>query len=186
MPSPARPILLLGVDCAMRNCGLALLRVSASGIELLDMHLVVTENESGKVVRRNSDDLRRARELLAAVRAWEARADVVAAEIPSGAQSARAALGFGMALGVLASVRKPLIQVQPTEVKKTVTGRKTATKEEMIAWASGEYPHAAWITRRLRGQDVMTAANEHLADAVAVGHTATWTDQWRGMLSLAA
>jgi Holliday junction resolvasome RuvABC endonuclease subunit len=179
---------ILAVDPALRNLGFAHLVLPADGgkLDLRNLRLVQTENGAGKTVRKNSDDLRRASE------AWEVMcqeaewADIIAAEIPSGTQSARGAMSNGITLGLLAALGRirPLIQVSAAEAKRVATGRRTASKDEMIAWATGLYPQAPWLTRKLKGEVRMLDANEHLADAVAIGIAATHTVEFRAALSM--
>jgi hypothetical protein len=179
---------ILAVDPALRNLGFARIVLSTEGgaMSVEGLRLVQTENGAGKTVRKNSDDIRRAAE------AWEAMcqeadwADLVAAEIPSGTQSARGAMSNGISLGLLAALGrlKPLIQVSAAEAKRVATGRRTASKDEMIAWATNLYPHAPWLKRKLKGEVRLLDANEHLADAVAIGMAATHTVEFRSALSM--
>lgn len=180
-------IKLLALDPALRNVGLALLFVGEDGsVQVENLRLLKTENEAGKTVRKNSDDLRRARESFSSIMDWVMEADMLAAEVPSGSQSARGTMSNGISIGLLAaaSLTRPLIEVSAAEAKKVATGRKNATKDEMIQWAKGLYPNAPWLTRRLRGQTVMIDANEHLADAVAIGHAALQTPAFQLALKM--
>jgi Holliday junction resolvasome RuvABC endonuclease subunit len=113
-------------------------------------------------------------------------------EVPMGAQSARAALAFGMVIGMLANLPVPLIQVSPLEVKMAAVGHRQAAKEEMIAWAVEKYPAAAWRLQDKNGakhkKGDLKADNEHLADAIAVAEAGLLTDQFKqavAMLSFA-
>lgn len=175
-----------GVDPAFCNLGIArmLLDTETMAFRLQDLRLLTTENQASKTVRKNSDDLRRAMELHSGFITSTKDCSVIFAEVPTGAQSARAALGFGVAIGVLASSPIPIIQVQPSETKLATVGTKTASKEEMIEWATETYPDGPWLTRMLKGKLRYTGANEHLADAVAVAHAGIKTDQFRQLLSL--
>jgi Holliday junction resolvasome RuvABC endonuclease subunit len=70
-----------------------------------------------------------------------------------------------MAWGVLVAVAKrrslPIVQATPQEVKRAVTGSKTASKVEVQNALELLYPTApAWPTRK--------ALVEHAADALAV------------------
>ena len=179
-------IRVAGVDPAFRNIGIArlLLNTETMALVLQDLRLLTTENQASKTVRKNSDDLRRAMELHSGFIASTKDCSVIFAEVPTGAQSARAALGFGVAIGVLASSPIPIIQVQPFETKLATVGTKTASKEEMIEWATEAYPDGPWLTRKFKGKTHFTAANEHLADAVAVAHAGIKTDQFRQLVSL--
>lgn len=160
-------IQILGVDPAFSNWGMAVgtLNLASGTLLIQDLHLVQTAKTkvSGEKISRN--DLRRAQQLSLAFRSrWE-RADLVCSEIPAGAQSAAAAKGLSIALGVLSSCSVPLIAVTPRDVKISGAGSH-ADKEAMIAWASTLHPEAPWIRRNLKGKSVIQKKNEHLADAI--------------------
>lgn len=158
------------------------LRSMTFEIEALD--LIETEKQKGKMVRQNSDDLRRAQDIAVRFKAFVSDCTLCFSEIPSGAQSARAALSFGIAIGILANCPIPLIQVMPSETKLAAVGTKTASKEEMIEWAMQKYPTAAWKTVKRHGVMEPTEKNEHLADAVAIGHAGVKTDEFRRMMAM--
>jgi Holliday junction resolvasome RuvABC endonuclease subunit len=175
---------IIGLDNALTNTGIAPMfyDTDTGKLEVADLKLVETSNEKGKLVRQNSDDLRRAREISKAMNDACAGALFAVAEVPTGAQSARAALAFGMVIGMLANIPVPLIQVSPTEVKMAVVGHRQASKEEMIEWAMNTYPAAPWLTMKRGGVRVPVAKNEHLADACAVVHAGILTDEFRNAL----
>jgi Holliday junction resolvasome RuvABC endonuclease subunit len=177
-----RKILVGGIDPSLTAFGIARLQLDLDSLELSVEDLILEKTAPTKVkqVRRNSDDLSRAEKLYQAFHDGLDGCVVCFAEIPSGAQSARAALGFGIAIGVMASCHIPLIQVMPSETKLAVTGGKTATKSEMISWGTGKYPKAPWLKHR--GKIVQD--NEHLADAVAVAHAGVKTDEFKRLLAM--
>jgi Holliday junction resolvasome RuvABC endonuclease subunit len=92
-----------------------------------------------------------------------------------------------MSIGLLAalSARRNLIQVSPIEAKKAATGRKTASKDEMIAWATAKWPHAPWLTKKRHGAVSYTDDNEHLADALAIAAAGVQTVEFRAALQIA-
>jgi len=178
-------VLVAGVDPALKNMGVALMELDTADLTLglRDLVLFETEKQTGKTVRQNSDDLRRAKELVRGLHHAVTDCAVVFAEIPTGAQSARAALSFGVAIGVLASCPAPIIQVQPWETKLATVGTKTASKQEMIEWAGEKYPDGPWLKRKLHGKQVLVDKNEHLADACAVVHAGIKTDEFQRLIS---
>jgi Holliday junction resolvasome RuvABC endonuclease subunit len=111
-------------------------------------------------------------------------ASFVCAEVPTGAQYARAAFAFGLCCGVLAAVNAPLIQVNPKEVKMASVGKATATKGEMINWAVESWPEVEWRRRKLKGALVLVNDNEHPADACAAIAAGLQTAQFAQALSL--
>lgn len=173
-------IRVLGLDPAFRNVGMALVDVDLHTKELhpVDLRLIVTEKDSSKQVRVSSDKLRRASEIAHALRQWQTRASIVAAEIPTGGQDANSAASFGISIGLLGSLTLPLIEVSPAEAKLAATGKKTATKPQMIEWATTTWPDLNWLRLRDKPTGRLLDANEHLADAIAIVKAATLTKQF--------
>lgn len=174
---------VLGIDPALRNFGFAIATIDIDEDRIIsvdDLVLTKTEDDAGKKVRRNSDDLRRARQLEAAL--WRLsdpnKVDIAFAEVPVGSQSARAMASYGICIGVLAACRCSMIEVTPTEVKLNAVGTKTATKNEMIDWAHRQFPDAPWLTRMQGGEKVLKNENEHLADAIGAINAGLQTEQW--------
>lgn len=177
-----KEILAVGIDPALRNFGFAVARIDVENdkiLEIVDLKLVKTEDEKGKTVRRNSDDLRRAKAHVNAMLEICKGKAIAFAEIPVGSQSARAMASYGVCIGVLASCPIGMIEVTPSEVKKEATGYKTATKEEMIEWAHDLFPKAPWLTRKSNGKTVLKNENEHLADAIGAINAGIRTNQWK-------
>lgn len=177
---------ILACDPAMANFGMAKfdLEIASLDLTLLKLRLVQTEKATGKVVRQNSDDLRRAIDISDAFHEEVKDCDYVFAEIPSGAQSARASYGFGMQVGILATSPAPIIQVMPSETKMAAVGKKTASKAEIITWASELYPKAEWIRVRGKPTGKLVNDNEHLADACAIAHAGLLTDEFRRLRTM--
>lgn len=191
-------ILVAGLDPAFAAFGISRLWLDLKTLEFeFDRFRTIwTEKLAGKkkVVRQNSDDLRRATELHDALHEELKGCTVAFGEIPSGAQHARSAYGFGVAVGILASIKIPLIQVMPVETKLASVGSKTAEKPEIIAWAAERFPEAPWQryegdTKNKTGKIVNRAGglhidNEHVADACAVPHAGIQTPEFRQLLAL--
>jgi Holliday junction resolvasome RuvABC endonuclease subunit len=177
---------LVAFDPALNNFGIAhMIYDTDSGLlELVSLELVQTEATKLKQVRKNSDDLERARQLHAGMMLACSRAAFAIAEIPTGTQSARGAMSNGIALGVLAGCPIPLIQVIPREVKLASVGTATATKEEMIEWAMAKYPSKFWLMRKFKGELRPIADNEHLADACAIAEAGIRTDQFKQAIAV--
>jgi Holliday junction resolvasome RuvABC endonuclease subunit len=188
-------IRVAGIDPSLANWGMAkmLLNTDTLTLELEQISTICTEPRKNKVVRQNSDDLRRSGELYDGFQAWMKDCVIGFSEIPSGSQRARAALGFGVAIGVLASSPVQLIEVMPVETKLASVGSKTADKPEIIEWAARLYPKVTWqryhkdvnsngkVTRRA-GE--LHKDNEHAADACAVIHAGIQTTQFKQLLAL--
>jgi Holliday junction resolvasome RuvABC endonuclease subunit len=167
----------------------ALLDLDTLKFTILRMETIVTEpakKDIRKVVRKNSTQLGRCKIILKGYIPVIEGCRIVFAEIPTGAQSANAAWSFGAATMAVAACPVPVIQVQPTETKMAAVGTKTASKEEMIEWAVATYPDAAWAREERKGKNHgrLLNSNEHVADALAVGHAGILTDQFQQLLPL--
>lgn len=171
---------IIGLDPSMSNFGAAVgfFCLDTNTVEIADFILVSTKKENKKTVRVNSDDLRRAGEIVRGMKEAIGKAAVVFAELPVGSQSSRGQTNYGICLGILAAVEKPLIQITPNEIKQLVGGKKTTSKDEVIAWATALYPDAPWLTRKVKGEITLTSKNEHLADAVAAIHVGVQSDSF--------
>lgn len=186
-----------GIDPSLRATGLAkgVFDTDTGLWTVTEIKLVETEKRSGKTVRSSSDDLRCATELTTGIDPFLADCGVVCAEVPSGAQSARAAFGLGIAVGVLGFVngaigqfKGSLVQLNPQEVKKQAVGSKVASKEEMIEWAASKWPDLPWYTDPrstiIVGGKKLQAKNEHVADACAIINAGILTDEFRSLVNV--
>lgn len=185
-------IKVIGLDAAFANTGIVLgeYDIHSRKIVVNELRLVQTaaDKANKKIVRKNSDDLRRAKETINAID--QAIADHDAAfifcEVPFGAQSARAAWSLGIAVGIIAHANSkvPVIQVTPKEVKNVV-GEKFPDKAQMIAWAAKQYPDANWPMQNRGGkQEIVAGKAEHMADAVATIHAGIATDEFQRTIAM--
>lgn len=174
-------IYVLGVDPAFSNMGFATATIDLNTLEVtvLGLALTSTDKQSGKTVRKSSDDLRRAIELKEALCQQAFGCALVMAEIPTGSLSAAAARSLGIAVGVLASSPVPIVQVSPTEVKMCTVGKKNASKDEMILWATRKFPKAKWF----QSHNGYAKKNEHLADAIAAIYAGIKTPEFKQLRS---
>ena len=177
-------LIVAGIDPALSNFGLAKATydVETGVLTPYALQLIQTDNQTGKQVRKNSDDLRRASESCFAVHEWLSDCALVIVEIPTGSQSARGAVSYGVSLGILSSIgvgdfKGRMIQVQPTEVKMAAVGSKHAGKDEMIEWAVDKYPDLPW----LKGRGGPGKKNEHLSDALGAIHAGMKTDEFKNL-----
>jgi Holliday junction resolvasome RuvABC endonuclease subunit len=195
-------IKIVGIDISLSNLGLAVgtYNTDAAKFTVGNLILVSTELDKAnrKTVRKNSDDLRRARILQRALAFVVKDADVACVEMPVGSKSARAMASYGMCVGVIASCTVPLIELTPYEVKEAAVGHKQAAKEEMIAWGVVRYPYANWRRHeragKVNGKGGKELAswkvgdpksdNEHLADACAAVEAGLKTDEFARMLAM--
>lgn len=165
-------IKVVGLDPSLRNWGIAVgtYDTATKQLHIDDLQVTCPVISTGKQVRQNSRDLEAAYQLyIGALNACR-DAHAIFVEVPVGSQSARAMASYGVCVGVLGAIRAggmPFYEVTPTEVKLAATGKKLATKAEMIAWASGKHKEAPWPVYRQKGVDLMSEAKaEHMADAI--------------------
>jgi Holliday junction resolvasome RuvABC endonuclease subunit len=177
-------MVIAGIDPSLSNFGLAKGAYENGHFDLTHISLAETQPDSkNKQVRKNSQDLLRASTLHKATKEWLSDVDLVIAEVPVGSQSARAMASYGVCIGLLASLDKPLIQVMPNEVKIAAVGNKLATKEDMINWAAQLYPTMPWLTQKRQGITYMVKKNEHIADAVGAIHAGLASDTFKQLLT---
>ncbi len=182
-------IKVVSFDPSLNNFGIVKATIDSETLEIVVDEMILAQpakadKQAKKSVRKNSDDLRRARWLQANMRDACKGASVAMAEVPVGSQSARAMASYGICIGVLSSCKLPLIEVTPNEVKIISVGKKTASKAEMIAWATEKHPEANWKTRKLKGETVLTNDNEHLADAVAAIYAGIHSEQFKATVAM--
>lgn len=177
-------IKVAGLDPSLSNLGICYADlVYENGVwRPVITELILQQTKPGKIkqVRKNSDDVERARELVHAIRGVEEVASIVFAEVPFGSQSARAMASYGVSVALMAMIDRPLVQVDPNSVKMVATGTNTATKNQMIDAAMSEAPTAPWLLRS--GRPVLK--NEHLADAYFTIKAGLKTDQFKGMAAM--
>jgi Holliday junction resolvasome RuvABC endonuclease subunit len=165
-------IKIAGLDGSLRNFGIAKMEydTETGAMSVLDLLLIETVPTTIKKMRASSDTFERAKKL--AEEADEFTKDCVCtfAEVPFGGKSYDAVLGFGIVIGVYASLTVTPEEVAPAQTKVAAVGTRTASKEEMIDWAFKLYPDAPWLTTKRGGVMVPTQKNEHLADGVGVAH----------------
>lgn len=100
----------------------------------------------------------------------------------------RAMASYGICVGVLGAIRAsavPFIEVSAAEVKLGSVGKKTATKQEMIQWATNNHPEAPWPTYKEYGKDLISEAKaEHMADAIASIYAGRETNEFQQLIQI--
>lgn len=178
-------IQVAGFDPSFTNWGIAegQLDLDTGYLENVRLEIVSTEKGKAKQVRTNSDDLQRCEELARKALEVGRRCKAIFVEVPVGSQNASGMKAYGVVCGILGTLRAEgiqIIEVTPTEVKKTFTGNKNATKEQMIAQAVQLYPDANFPMHR--GQIASKA--EHVADAIAAIHAGVSTPIFQNLLRI--
>ncbi|HBS6700429.1 MULTISPECIES: hypothetical protein [Klebsiella pneumoniae complex] len=182
-----KKIRIAGLDPSLSNFGISVgtLDIETNKVDIEKFYLVETSaGGSKKQVRVNSDDLRRANEIWRTLKPVIDDAQLIFAELPVGSQSSRAQTSYGICLGVLACINKPLIQLTPTEIKQYVGGKKDTSKAEIIEWVVSQQPNAPWLKKKTKGVETLVNKNEHLADSVAAIYTGLTTDQYQNAANM--
>lgn len=184
---------LVGMDPSLNNWGVArvTLNLDTMGFHVDGLSVVQTapegDKKARKQVRKNSEDLERAKLLHAGAIAAVAGCAIACVEVPVGSQSARSMASYGVCIGVMAAVaeRVPLIQVTATEVKLAGCGIRTGTKEEMIEAMMAKYPSKHWPVRTVKGiTSPIVSKCEHMADALAAIEAGIATDEFRALVGM--
>lgn len=182
--------MILSLDVSFRNMGWAVLHSGA----VVSCGVVKTEKQKKKTVRVSDDNVDRcshlAIELEKIIRKYNVQG--VIGELPGGSQSAKAAASLAMGTAIAACVKAllkiPAEWTTPDAVKKAVTGKKTASKPEImdkvISIHGGEKSvqeveitkgkQAGKVQNRVTysfsGQDFPAGTFEHIADAIGAYH----------------
>ena len=190
MSTDSSGISVVGFDPSLRNWGIAkgvLIPSQKMQLRIDWLDVIQPVLPTGKQVRQNSVDLESAKQLCEG--AWKAAqgAHAIFVEVPVGSQSARAMASYGICVGVLGALRTsgvPFFEVTPTEVKLASTGKKTATKAEMIEWGVKQHPEAQWPTYLSNGTiKISEAKAEHMADAIAAIYAGIACNSFQQMLA---
>jgi len=192
MLHPPTEIRVLGCDPSLRNWGLAVaaFNLETRQLRIERLSLISPVLPTGKQVRQNSLDLESALQLYKGAAAAAEGARAVFVEVPVGSQSARAMASYGICVGVLGALRAngiPFFEVTPAEVKLAGPGIKTATKQQMISWATSAHPEANWPTFKQGGSTLVSEAKaEHMADAVAAIYAGITCNSFQQLLPFMA
>jgi Holliday junction resolvasome RuvABC endonuclease subunit len=172
---------IIGLDPSLRNWGVATGTYNAAKriVTVDDLFVVQPVVPTGKQVRQSSKDLEAAFQLLEGVLPYANEVNAIFVEVPVGSQNARSMASYGICIGILGAIRAlglPFFEVTPTEVKVTAVNSKTATKRQMIDWATKAHPNAPWPTQVKKGvTSIIESKAEHMADAVGAIHAGIQT-----------
>tara|TARA_R110000772_G_scaffold145543_2_gene255586 strand:- start:2461 stop:3021 length:561 start_codon:yes stop_codon:yes gene_type:complete len=156
-----------GLDPSLSNFGIAIADLDTDDDTITPLCLSLAEtkpDKNAKNVRKSSQDYDRCKDIQHVLRLTLDNIDLIFVEMPIGSQSARAMASYGMCIGIISGLAFPIIQVSPNEVKIATVGSRTASKNDMIDWATNKYPHEDW---KITSAGRFIAKNEHMADALA-------------------
>jgi len=158
-------MIILGIDPGFAALGLARLTVSPVALERdgVDLAVVRTAKSARKAeVLATSDNARRLAELVDAIAPLMDGVACIAMEAQSWPRHAGSAVKVALAHGAVITMarerRIPLIQVSPQDLKRRVTGSRTASKAEVQAALERRYGALAWPSP--------ASVREHAADAL--------------------
>ena len=161
---------LLACDPSLTAWGFSV--ITADGI-VLDADCIVTKSEAkSRRIRKGDDRVRRTQEinttLLSLIKKYNIR--YIVSELPHGSKSAAAAVMIGIVIGVLQTLSDTLnIGLEwysEGDAKKEILGKRSATKDEMIAAIKKRYT-VPWRNAGFR--------DEAIADSMAIFHLASKT-----------
>lgn len=181
---------VVGFDPSKNHWGIAqgIYNIPADKLIISNLSVIEPVLPSSKQVRTNSKDLEAAKQLSEGALAAMRTSKATFVEIPSGTQSARGSVGYGICIGVLATLRMggmPFFEQTPNDVKRAATGKITASKAEVIAWAREKHPEANWPLYKKNGEWLLSAAQaEHMADAIATIYSGLRSNEFQQTLSL--
>ncbi len=179
---------VIGFDPSMSNWGIAeaFYNTSTGVITVEKLSTISPVVDTYKTVRKNNQDIDRARQLSDAAIAACKGAVAVFVEVPVGSQTARAAVSYGLCIGILGALQQQGIsffELTAKEVKLAGAGSVTATKKEMIQWAVAAHPEAPWPYHTRAGKQLVTESMaEHQADAVAAIHAGIASQPFKQLL----
>jgi crossover junction endodeoxyribonuclease RuvC len=176
-----RKAYILGIDPGLANFGWALVDFSNQGEKLVECGVIRTEKSDEKRnVLASDDNFRRTRDVAKPLLTLFKKYDFAAicAESMSFPRSSSAAAKMAMTWGAIAMLaveyNLPVSQASPQEIKKTLCGRKDASKEEIEEAVKKRYPTMEGL---LDEQKLANSYREHAYDAGAAIITALETSE---------
>jgi len=135
--------MILALDPGFSNYGCSV--IDPKG-KIINLGTIQTQKSKKKLLRVADDDVQRITTLVSGLSNVIHTYNIqgVLAELPpSNSQSAKSAKGLAMAVGLtvslLTELKIPIEWATPTEVKKAMTGKKNASKEDMMKTACKKF-----------------------------------------------
>ena len=178
---------ILSIDPGFAKLGWCTVNYSGNGFRFLDGGVVTTKIDSRKKRVLDADDnIRRTRELVRGLlysKAEPNAADYICVEGQSWPRSASASIKVAFCWGIIATIAElyelPIIQISGKSMKKTLTGRVTASKDqvmEAVLQYSGFDRLAEIIV------DMTLDDRDHLTDAAGIAIVSIDSDIARAVL----
>ena len=198
--------MLLACDPGFNNFGCAIINQYG---HVIDAGTIQTQKTTKKLLRTADDDVQRIMYITSRLKEVIQKYEVkgILSELPpSGGQSAAAVKGLSMAVSLLTTLSIlfsiPVEWATPDEVKKALTGKKNASKEDMMKAACNLYGwnitqkniYAKNTKKLLRtdsiyypvGKSMGKSQFEHIADSIGAFEALKHTNTARGFLNKTA
>lgn len=159
-------MIVLGLDAALCNFGIAAVDLEAEGERIVALQVLRTAPNQRIGARVGEDSARRVAELAFGLHAaiGQHHPAAVVLETTGAGKGSTAVRSMALAFAVAVTVARlhglPVVQVSPLDVKRAMTGRKKAEKDEIILAVEQRFPEVPWP------EDVPRGCWEHAADAV--------------------
>lgn len=171
---------LISHDPSLRNWGIAVIDYDCETTQLTVLHTEVLQHTPSINIRRpNQRDLSSATHHYTRIQELyhTYKPSISIAEIPTGSQSARASVGYGICISILGSLRyeMPLIEVTPNQVKKLV-GWGNTSKKQIVKWVQKTHPYYTFPQHH---NELNMSKAEHIADAIVAAHVGLLSKQFK-------
>jgi crossover junction endodeoxyribonuclease RuvC len=180
---------ILGLDAGFASLGWAAVALMPDGPRLSALGVLRTGKGRASTLA-TEDNAQRARILWRGLRkiAEQWQPSAIAVESISWPRNAGVTGKMGIAWGMIFALaehhRMPLIHTSPKEIKRAVTGRADASKEDVLAGLVARRGFGGHLLDDLRAADIPEGQWEHPVDAAAAIVAALDTDVvralWRG------
>jgi len=178
-------MLVLGLDISMVNTGWVTAVSDSDGrLFIKDCGVIQTEKlETGEDVSNTVDSMRRAakvHDVLEKV-CLSQKPTIVCVEAMSWPRNAASAIKMAMAWGAIAPliIGRPLIEVGPQEIKKVLTGSRSATKKEVEEAVKKRLTHSSTSVPLLEQKIPKKVLREHCWDALGAILASQKTESWK-------
>ena len=178
-------MLVLGLDISMVNTGWVTAVSDNDGrLFIKDCGVIQTEKlETGEDVSNTVDSMRRAAKVHAVLEkvCLDHKPTIVCVEAMSWPRNAASAIKMAMAWGAIAPliIERPLIEVSPQEIKKVLTGSRSATKKEVEEAVKKKLTHSSASVPLLEKKIPKKALREHCWDALGSILASQKTESWK-------
>lgn len=166
---------ILALDASVNNTGMVVMNSDSDTISYYNV-FTTTKMKRDKKTSQSNFDKDRIDDILCEIVRVSQEYDIdfiVSEQIISGCQDAKAAKCMSLIAGMLYAVSKlykPVSFFDVRSVKESVTGKRDASKDEVIEAVIKLYPCLSLPMSSKRSKSGYSGEAEHIADAIAVYH----------------